>query len=105
MKLTRINDQAMNDENKSVADFLGPWVKPDSDSGLIERCRNAWCKPLRNLTNHELATFLQQQFAVEDLLPIANRRMQEGFDDGTEIYDGELECAIREGKSRRLLKP
>ena len=88
----------MNDEPISVADILGPWVEPNWDSGLIERCRNAWNKPLQNLTNQELATLLQQRFAVERLLPIASERVQNGFDDDTEIYDGELESAIEHAR-------
>ena len=84
----------MTTDTISVADLLGPWVEPDWDSGLIERCRNAWSKPLRDLTNQELATLLRQRFAVEQLLPIASQRVLNGFDDDTEIYDGELESAI-----------
>ncbi len=78
----------------SVADILGPWVDPEWDSGLIERCRNAWSKPLRDLTNQELATLMRQGFAVEKLLPIASQRVLDGFDDDTEIYVGELQSAI-----------
>jgi hypothetical protein len=84
----------MTTDTISVADLLGPWVEPDWDSGLIERCRNAWSKPLRDLTNQELATLLRQRFAVEQLLPIASQRVLDGFDDDTEIYEGELESAI-----------
>jgi hypothetical protein len=84
----------MSTEAKSVADFLGPWVEPDWDSGLIDRCRSAWSKPIRDLTNQELATLLRQRFAVEHLLPVASQRVRDGFDDDTEIYDGELESAI-----------
>ena len=84
----------MTTDTISIADLLGPWVEPDWDSGLIERCRNAWSKPLQDLTNQELATLLRQRFAVEYLLPVASKRVQAGFDDDTEIYDGELESAI-----------
>ena len=84
----------MTTDTISIADLLGPWVEPDWDSGLIERCRNAWSKPLRDLTNQELATLLRQRFAVEQLLPIASQRVLDGFDDDTEIDDGELERAI-----------
>jgi hypothetical protein len=84
----------MTTDTISIADLLGPWVEPDWDSGLIERCRNAWSKPLRDLTNQELATLLRQRFAVEQLLSIASQRVLDGVDDDTEIYDGELESAI-----------
>ena len=84
----------MNTETKSVADILGPWIEPDWDSGLIARCRSAWNKPIQNLTNQELATLLRQRFAVTHLLLVASERVQDGFDDDTEIYDGELASAI-----------
>jgi hypothetical protein len=80
--------------NLSVADILGPWVEPDWDSGLIERCRKAWNRPLRDLSREELATFLRQRIAVEHVLPMAKKRLQDDVDDETEMYDGELEAAI-----------
>jgi hypothetical protein len=85
---------AMSNDSISVADILGPWVESDWQSGLIDRCRQAWNKPLRDLTREELATLLRQRIAVEHVLPIAKRRLQSGVDDDTEIYDGELEAAI-----------
>jgi hypothetical protein len=78
----------------SVADILGPWVEPDWDSGLIARCRQAWNKPLRDLSREELATLLRQRYAVEHLLPIAKKRLEDGSDDNTEMFDGELQEAI-----------
>ena len=84
----------MSDDTISVADILGPWVEPDWDSGLIERCRRAWSRPLRDLSREELATLLRQRIAVEHVLPVARRRVQSGVDDDTEMYDGELEAAI-----------
>ena len=68
--------------------------EPDWDSGLIDRCRQAWSKPLRDLSREELATLLRQRIAVEHILPIARQRVQSGADDDTEMYDGELESAI-----------
>jgi hypothetical protein len=88
----------LNNDLKSVADFLGPWVEPDWNSGLIERCRHAWNKPLRELTNQELATLLLQRIAVEHVLPVASKRVQDRIDDGTEFYDGELESVIEEAR-------
>jgi hypothetical protein len=75
---------------KSVADLLGPWVDPDFDSGLIFRLREAWSKPFADLTNKELATFLQQRIATKHVLPEAKRRLENNIDDGTEWFDGEL---------------
>jgi hypothetical protein len=81
-------------DNISVAQILGPWVEPDWDSGLIARCREAWNKPLRNLSREELATLLRQRFAVEQLLPVAKKRLEDGIDDDTEMFDEELQEAI-----------
>ena len=92
----------MNEQSysKSVADLLGPWVDPHFDSGLIERCRNAWNKPLRELTNSEIATFLRQNIATEYLLPIAQSRLENNVDDETEIFDGELGESVEYAKNR-----
>jgi hypothetical protein len=78
----------------SVANIVGPWVDPNFDSGLISRCKAAWNKPIQTLTNEELATLLWQRIAVERLLPLAKERLEVGFDDDTEMYDGELKAAI-----------
>jgi len=85
----------MNGETKSIADLLGPWVEPHWESGLVARCRSAWNKPIHDLTNQELATLLRQRIAVVHLLSAASRRVQNGIDDNTEIYDGELKTAIQ----------
>jgi CDI immunity proteins len=88
----------MTTDTISIADILGPWIEPDWDSGLIARCREAWSKPLRDLSREELATLLRQRFAVEHLLPVARQKLQEA-DDDTEMFEGELaeaiECASR----------
>jgi hypothetical protein len=84
----------MHTDSNSIADLLGPWVETDWDSGLIDRCRQAWSKPLRDLSRVELATLLRQRIAVEHVLPIARQRVQSGVDDDTDMYDGELKAAI-----------
>lgn len=84
---------AMN-AGKTIADILGPWVDSDWGSGLIERCKGAWNKPLDELTDQELATLLRQDIATEHILPLAENRILMGFDDSTEICDGDLERAI-----------
>ena len=80
----------------SIADILGPWINPDWDSGLIARLREAWNKPLRDLSNEDLATLLRQRFAVEQILPIARQRLADGIDDDMEIFDEELQEAIED---------
>ena len=81
-------------KTQSIANLVGPWVEPSSGSGLIDRCRQAWNKPLQDLSREELATLLRQRIAVEHLLPIAKHKLQSGEDDGTEMYEGELGAAI-----------
>jgi len=85
---------ADNPDSVTVADLLGPWVEPDWESGLVARCREAWNKPLRDLSRQELATLLRQRLTVEHLLPVARKRLEDGVDDGTEVFDGELREAI-----------
>ena len=80
----------------SIADILGPWINPDWDSGLIARLREAWNKPIRDLSNEDLATLLRQRFAVEQILPIARQRLADGIDDDMEIFDEELQEAIED---------
>ena len=81
-------------ERISIADLVGPWTESDFDSSLITRCRSAWHKPLHNLTNRELSALLVQRIAVEHLLPIAEQRVADGIEDGTEIDDDDLQYAI-----------
>ena len=79
---------------RSLAEIIGPWSEPMFESGLIVRMRALWSKPIDTLTNHELATCLRQYIAVDYLLPIAQRRLSEGFVDDSELYDAELAEAI-----------
>lgn len=77
-----------------MQEILGDWVDPSFESSLITRCREAWKKPLQELTNKELATFLRQNMGVEFLTPIAQDRLDKCFDDDTEIADDELQLAL-----------
>ncbi|GAA0662491.1 hypothetical protein [Rheinheimera tangshanensis] len=81
---------------KSVADVEGPWVEPELNSGLIQRCRDNWSKPVSQVTNHVLATFIRQKLALAIVVPEAENRLKRGFVDDTELYDEELEVAINE---------
>jgi hypothetical protein len=85
----------------SVADILGPWIDPDSDSGLIDRCRKSWCIPIDKLSNEMLATFLRQEIATDAILQEANKRLTAGFDDDSELYAGELTAAVEAATKRR----
>ncbi len=80
----------------SVEDVEGKWEESYFDSGLIQRCKNAWKKPFLELTNEEMATFLRQKIAVDYILPLARQRVLEGVDDNSEMYEGELRKNIAE---------
>jgi hypothetical protein len=88
-------------DNFSVADILGPWIQDDWDSGLVNRCREVWDKPIRNLSREELGLLLRQRIAVEHVLPIAKKRVRDGSNDDTEWYDGQLEDAIDHAEKAR----
>jgi CDI immunity proteins len=92
--MSDLGSTTMTPDDTSIADLVGPWADSDSDSGLIQRCKSAWNKPLRDLTRQELATLLRQHIAVEHLLLIARERVAQGVDDDSEIYEGELQSAI-----------
>ena len=88
----------MSSEHVSLAEIVGPWQEPAAESGLVDRVRRAWRKPIGSLTNHELATCLRQGIAVEQLLPIAKKRVDDGIEDGSEIDDDELSSAIADSE-------
>jgi hypothetical protein len=77
-----------------MADLLGPWIDPNFQSGLILRCKEAWNKPLEELSNLELATFLDQNIGVDYVLPIAKDRMARKVEDHTEFYKGHLNASV-----------
>jgi hypothetical protein len=83
-----------NNSNASVADLIGPWADSQWETGLILGCKAAWNKPLRELTNKELATFLRQDIAASQILPIARTRVENKVDDASEFYEGELKEAV-----------
>jgi transposase len=84
-----------NSPPRSVEDVAGPWVEPTFESGLIQRCRRYWAVPVEELPNEALATYLRQGIALGLIAPEAKKRVQSGFKDGSEMYDGELAEALR----------
>jgi hypothetical protein len=84
----------MKSEALAIADIVGPWKETEISTGLIERCRDAWNKPISLLSNEELSTLLRQKIALAHLIPIARKRIAEKFEDGTELYEEELENAL-----------
>jgi hypothetical protein len=79
----------------TVAEVEGAWVNPKMNSGLIERCRRGWNTPVSELSNELLATYLRQKIALLIVIPEARKRVSANFIDGTELYDDELENALK----------
>ena len=42
---------------------------------------------------------IRQNIAIDYILPIAERRLEDGIDDDTEMYEGELEEVVVKVKS------
>lgn len=80
--------------NLTISNFLGPWCG-DSPTGLIQRCRAVWDTPLANLTDLMVATFLNQDITVTQILIEAKRRIKEQERDGSEYFEGQLLEAIK----------
>jgi len=85
-------------ESPSIADVLGPWVDPELESGLVERCKRHWNVPVSTLPNQILATFLRQGIALQLVIPEARRRLDASINDDSELYEGELAEALKQTK-------
>jgi hypothetical protein len=81
-------------ESRSVADVEGPWLDSDFESSLIQNCRRFWATPVPELPNDIVAMFLRQKIALELMIPEAHRRLESGYDDGSEWYEGQLAEAL-----------
>jgi hypothetical protein len=62
---------------------------------LIDRCKRYWGVPVPELPNAIVAMFLRQRFALQVIIPEARKRLETGFDDDSEMYEGELAEALR----------
>ncbi|MEX0612556.1 MAG: hypothetical protein WD738_15305 [Pirellulales bacterium] len=80
---------------RTVEDVEGPWRDPNFESSLIHRCRQYWSVPVDQLPNDALATYLRQRIAPAIIVPEAKKRVESGFDDGSEMYEGELANALQ----------
>jgi hypothetical protein len=96
MRSNTILDKRMN--SQCVADFEGPWVEPEFDSGLIARCRAYWTVPVSELPNSILATFLRQRMAMSLVVAEAQSRIEAHVNDESEMFDGELLDALKEAR-------
>lgn len=82
------------DQSHSVADVEGPWVDPNFDSGLISRLKRNWSVPVHLLSNEALATFIRQRIGLQLVVPEARERIKRGFEDDSELFDGELKIVL-----------
>ena len=81
-------------EQRSVRDIEGPWVEPEFDSSLVQRCRENWAVAIGQVTNKVLATFIRQRIGLTIVAPEAQCRVKARYDDDSETYDGELASAL-----------
>jgi hypothetical protein len=81
-------------KSQCVADIEGAWIEQDFKSHLIESCKRYWNIPASELPNEMLAMFLRQRIALQLIIPEAQKWLDAGVDDGSEIYDGELADAL-----------
>jgi hypothetical protein len=81
---------------QSVADIEGAWQDCGFSSGLIARCQKYWDVPVTDVPNAALAMFLRQRLALKIVIPEAQKRLEAGVVDESELYEEELANALRE---------
>jgi hypothetical protein len=81
-------------DNKSVADIEGPWLDPEFESSVIDRCREYWSTPMSRVPDIALATYLNQRIALQLVIQEAKLRVTTGRMDDTEFFDGQLREAL-----------
>lgn len=65
-------------QSTTVSSLIGPW-KGVAETSLQERCRDAWYTPLDELSDLEVATFLNQKIAAPQMLVEPKRRLKSAF--------------------------
>ena len=83
---------------QSLEELEGKLGPPEFQSSLVLRCHAAHKKPIDDLTDLELATFLDQKIGTKWILPVAIKRVAENKADNTEYYDGQLQEAVEIAK-------
>ena len=86
------------DKNLSVKDIEGNWVG-DAPTDLIQRCKESWGTPLRELSDLMVATYMNQKIATKHMILEAERRMKNFEPDETEIFDGQLQESLENAKN------
>ncbi|WP_397386716.1 contact-dependent growth inhibition system immunity protein [Pseudomonas donghuensis] len=77
----------------TLTSIIGPW-KGEAPTTLLQRCRDAWDTPFKELSDLMVATFLNQRIAVPQMLAEARRRLDTEPRDDTEYFDGQLLEAV-----------
>ena len=86
-------------KSKSVSSIVGPW-QGNELTGLTQRCRDSWEMSLSELSDLMVATFLNQQIAVVEMLEEAESRLKRTERDDTEYFEGQLLEALTGAKER-----
>lgn len=86
-------------KSKSVSSIVGPW-QGNVSTGLTQRCRDNWEMSLSELSDLMVATFLNQQIAVVEMLEEAESRLKRTERDDTEYFEGQLLEALTGAKER-----
>lgn len=86
-------------KSKSVSTIVGPW-QGDASTGLMQRCRDSWEMSLSELSDLMVATFLNQQIAVVEMLEEAESRLKRTKRDDTEYFEGQLLEALTRAQER-----
>ena len=86
-------------KSKSVSSIVGPW-QGNELTGLMQHCRDSWEMSLSDLSDLMVATFLNQQIAVVEMLEEAESRLKRTERDDTEYFEGQLLEALTQAKKR-----
>ncbi|QKE62477.1 hypothetical protein HNE05_03585 [Aquipseudomonas campi] len=81
----------------TVLEIVGPW-SGEATTSLMQRCKAAWNVPLTELSDHMVATFLEQRIAIPEVLAEAERRLVSEERDETELFEGQLNEAVHRAR-------
>jgi hypothetical protein len=85
----------------SVEKIVGRWTG-STDTGLMQRCREAWHMPLKELSDLMVATLLNQKIAVPRILIEAEYRLANTDRDDSELFENQLQEAVTRAKTSAI---
>jgi hypothetical protein len=85
----------------SVEKIVGRWTG-SADTGLMQRCKEAWDKPLMELSDLMVATLLNQKIAVPRILIEAEYRLANTDRDDSELFENQLQEAVTRAKASAI---